>query len=107
MVNYKSFEVTNEQVADMPVKCEVTMDNVCYVSDDFVAVLSKNNGDAGIFLSTDALTLGMALKMVARSFVECMASCTKEEQAEISEILGSAFIGITDEEPTQEGSAHE
>lgn len=68
------------------------MDGVETTSDDFVAVLSKENGDASIFYNTDALTLGMAMKMVARAFVECMNGCSEEERQEITDILGAAFI---------------
>lgn len=81
--------------------CTVEMDGVTTRSDDFVAVLSKENGDASIFYNTDALTLGMAVKMVARSFVECMHKCSEEERNEISDILGTAFVIDTNAE--QEG----
>lgn len=72
--------------------CTINMDGATTESNDFVAVLSKENGSASIYYSTDAITLGMALKMVARSFVECMNNCSEEEQHEITEILGTAFI---------------
>jgi len=73
--------------------CTVTLDGVTTQSDDFVAVLAKENGDASIAYNTDALTMGMAMKMVAKSFIECMDACTEKERAEITEILGTAFIG--------------
>lgn len=72
--------------------CTVEMDGKVTKSDDFVAILSKENGDASIFYNTDALTLGMAMKMVARAFVECMDQCSAEERAEITDVLGAAFI---------------
>ena len=73
------------------ITCTVEMDGKTTSSDDFVAILSKDNGDASIFYNTDALTLGMAMKMVARAFVECMDKCPEKEREEITEILGAAF----------------
>lgn len=77
----------------MEPKCVVTMDGVTTESEDFVAVLAKENGDASIIYNTDALTMGMAMKMVAKSFVECMAELSEEERNEVTEILGTAFVG--------------
>lgn len=74
------------------ITCAVEMDGKTTTSDDFVAILSKENGDASIFYNTDALTLGMAMKMVARAFVECMDKCPEKEREEITEILGAAFV---------------
>lgn len=74
------------------ITCTVEMDGKTTTSDDFVAILSKENGDASIFYNTDALTLGMAMKMVARAFVECMDKCPEKERKEITEILGAAFV---------------
>lgn len=80
------------------ITCTVVMDGTSTTSEDFVAVLSKESGDASIFYNTDALTLGMALKMVARSFVECMNACSEQERNEITEILGTAFIADAQQE---------
>ena len=74
------------------ITCTVEMDGKTTTSDDFVAILSKENGDASIFYNTDALTLGIAMKMVARAFVECMDKCPEKEREEITEILGAAFV---------------
>ena len=74
------------------ITCTVEMDGKTTISDDFVAILSKENGDASIFYNTDALTLGMAMKMVARACVECMDKCPEKEREEITKILGAAFV---------------
>lgn len=79
-------------MTDNKISCTVEMDGKTTTSDDFVAILSKENGDASIFYNTDALTLGMAMKMVARAFVECMDKCPEKEREEITEILGAAFV---------------
>lgn len=85
---------------DTKISCTVEMDGKVTTSDDFVAILSKENGDASIFYNTDALTLGMAMKMVARAFVECMNECSEQERTEITEVLGAAFVA---DKPVEEG----
>lgn len=87
-------------MAENKIFCTVEMDGKTTTSDDFVAILSRENGDASIFYNTDALTLGMAVKMVARAFVECMDECTEQERAEITEVLGAAFVA---DKPIEEG----
>lgn len=87
-------------MAENKISCTVEMDSKSTTSDDFVAILSKENGDASIFYNTDALTLGMAMKMVARAFVECMNECTEQERAEITDVLGAAFVA---DKPVEEG----
>lgn len=74
------------------VTCTVVMEGKEHTSNDFVCVMARENGDASIFYNTDALTLGMAMKMVAKSFVESMAELSEEERQSVSEILGDSFI---------------
>ena len=88
-------------MAENKISCTVKMDGKSTTSDDFVAILSKENGDASIFYNTDALTLGMAMKMVARAFVECMDKCPEKEREEITEILGAAFVADKPAEEAQ------
>ena len=85
-------KVLQETAGEAQAYCKVTMDGAVRESDDFVCVLNKENGDASLFYNTDALSLGMAVKMVTRAFVEAMHQCTEEERAEITDILGDAFI---------------
>lgn len=80
--------------------CAVTMDGVTNTSEDFVAILSQENGDASIYYNTDALTLGMSLKLIAKEFVRCMNQCNEEERNEITAILGDAFIAEAEEANT-------
>ena len=72
--------------------CTVKMDNEVKQSNDFVAVLAHENGDASLFYQTDALTLGMAMKMVAKAFITEMNKLSEEERSQIEAILGDAFI---------------
>ena len=86
-------------MANDKILCTVEMDGTTTKSDDFVAILSKENGDASIFYNTDALTLGMAVKMIARAFVECMHQLPEETRAEVTAVLGDAFVG---DQPAEE-----
>lgn len=80
------------KVVTLPDTCTVRMDGALYESDDFVAILSKKNGDTSIFYNTDALTLGMAFKLVAKEFVKCVEQCSPSEQQEIEAILCDVHI---------------
>ena len=64
------------------------MDGEGFVSDDFVAVLAKENGDLGFYYNTDAVTLGMTMKMVAKAFVDSMANLSEEEREMVQSVLG-------------------
>ena len=55
-------------------------------------IMAKENGDASIFYNTDALTLGMAMKMVAKSFVEAMHQLSEEERESVQEVLNDAAV---------------
>jgi dimeric dUTPase (all-alpha-NTP-PPase superfamily) len=72
--------------------CTVTMDDEVNYSSDFIAILHKKDGDASIFYNTDALSLGMAVKILARHYIEALNKCTEEERYEIEHILGDAFV---------------
>lgn len=80
-------ETNNEAVV-----CTVVMDGKEHVSEDFVCIMSRENGDASLFYNTDALTLGMSMKMVAKAFVDAMGQLSEEERTEIQEILGESFV---------------
>lgn len=81
--------------------CTVQMDKEVKQSNDFVAILSHENGDASLYYCTDALTLGMAMKMVAKAFITEMNTLGEEERAQIEDILGDAFIKEKVEEDLQ------
>ncbi|MFA7206791.1 MAG: hypothetical protein WC102_10735 [Saccharofermentanales bacterium] len=72
--------------------CTVKMDDEVKQSNDFVAILAHENGDASLYYCTDALTLGMAMKMVAKAFITEMNKLSEEERSQIEAILGDAFI---------------
>lgn len=89
---YTSEDSYREQSVEdvMQPSCTVSMDDEVIYSTDFIAVLNKSNGDASILYNTDALSLGMAMKMVVRAYLQALKECTPEEQKEIEEVLGYA-----------------
>ena len=97
----KKVEAVLAEGVNMDPKCEVVMDGVGHVSDDFVCVMSRENGDASLFYNTDALTLGMAMKMVTRAFVEAMNQLPEDERKSVTDILGGADIVDKPQEATE------
>lgn len=79
-------------ISTLPDNCTVRMDGELHESRDFVAILSRENGDSTIFYNTDAMTLGIAVKMIAKEFVTQLNECSHAEQKEIRDILGDGFI---------------
>lgn len=77
--------------------CTVIMDDEVNYSSDFIAILHKRNSDASIIYNTDALSLGMAVKMIARQYIEALNACSEEERHEIEEILGDALAFNSEE----------
>ena len=75
----------------MPDVCTVRLGEDLKTSKDFIAILSDEEGKATVYYQTDALTLGMAIKLVSAEFVRCMNDCTQEERDKITAILGDAF----------------
>lgn len=97
----KNIEEVLKEATNVPTSCTVIMDGEGLTSEDFVAVLSRENGDASIFYNTDALTLGMAMKMIAKSFVESMGELPEDEREQVQGILSGADIQDKPEEGTE------
>lgn len=86
----RTVEEVLKEATGMPVSCTIVMDGEARTSDDFVTILAKENGDASIFYNTDALTLGMAMKMVAKCFVDAMGQLSEEERTMVQKVLGGS-----------------
>ena len=71
--------------------CTVAMDGDVKQSTDFIAILHKSNGDASIMYNTDALSIGMAVKMLAKVYVDALSKCSDDERRDIEAILGEAL----------------
>lgn len=73
------------------VYCAVAMDGDVKQSTDFIAILHKSNGDASIMYNTDTLSIGMAVKMLAKVYVDSLSKCSDDERREIEATLGEAL----------------
>lgn len=58
------------------------------VSDNFIAIINRPDGTSGIFYNTDALSMGMGIKMMCRAYMDCISQCTPEEQKQVTKMLG-------------------
>lgn len=76
---------------ELPDTCMVHMDERLYDSADFITVLAKEDGKVSLYYNTDALTLGMALQMIAHVYTKEIAKVSAEDRREIEEVLGPAF----------------
>ena len=99
----KEVEKVIEENAGVTPTCTVIMDGVERTSDDFVCVLSKDNGDASLLYNTDAVTLGMAMRMITRALVDTLSKVPEEERESVEEILRDILMpGSSQEEATDE-----
>lgn len=89
-------------VNDIPI-CAVNMGGEEHASEDFVCVLARENGDASLFYNTDAITIGMAMRMLARALVDMLNNMSEEERESVKGFLGDLFTpGSAQEEETNE-----
>lgn len=79
-------------VIKLPDICTVRLEDELVQSDDFVAILAKEDGDTTIYYNTDALTLGIAFKLVLREFITCLRKCSEEEQELILDTLDLQYL---------------
>lgn len=79
-------------VIKLPDICTVRLEDELVQSDDFVAILAKEDGDVTIYYNTDALTLGIAFKLVLREFITCLRKCSEEEQELILDTLDLQYL---------------
>lgn len=79
-------------VIKLPDICTVRLEDELVQSDDFAAILAKEDGDVTIYYNTDALTLGIAFKLVLREFITCLRKCSEEEQELILDTLDLQYL---------------
>lgn len=75
-------------------KCKVQFEGKEFESNDFVCVMADNEKGAVMHYHTDALTLGMAVQMIALAYKEELAKLPEEEQKMVTDAL---LIGGLDE----------
>lgn len=71
--------------------CTIEMDGTVTKSHDFVAVIVKEDGTHSISYNTDALTLGLAFRLLAATYAECLNNCSSEERDQIKAILEETY----------------
>lgn len=79
-------------VVKLPDVCTVRFEDELAYSNDFVAILAKEDGDITIYYNTDALTLGIAFKLVFSEFIKYLHKCSEEEQELILDTLNLQFL---------------
>lgn len=68
--------------------CTVTLNGETRVSTEYIAILTKPDGDAAFYYNADALTMGMAMRLCAKAFADMLNKLDELERNEINEILG-------------------
>lgn len=96
MANDKSYAISEKPV------CSIMFEEKVQVSDDFIAILSDESGNASIFYHTDAMTMGMAIKLVAHEYIRLLKELPDSDQAAIVGILGAEFSAEALEVPGQQ-----
>ena len=69
-------------------KCVISMDGTTERSDDFIAIINNTDGTTSLRYNTDALSMGMAVKLVAKAYVEMLSNCSTKEREEIESVIG-------------------
>ena len=67
--------------------CTITTKEGAITSTDFIAFVCTEDGDIKMEFNTDALTLGIGMRMISRAFVDTMSKLTEEEREEVTNIL--------------------
>ena len=73
--------------------CAVSMNGATKMSNDYIAVLSYGEGRHDIYYETDVLTIGIALKMLAKAYVREIQKLNKDDREAVEQLLGEAFNG--------------
>ena len=80
--------------------CSVGFGRATDSSVDFIAVLGKDDGSASIYVNTDTLQLGLAIKMLTASFIDLLEKCSEEERMNIALVMNGAEADINSDEVT-------
>lgn len=68
--------------------CTVMMDDTYESSDDFVAVLHMNDGRTALRYNTDTLSLGLAIKVLAKEYFDQLSKLNEADRTEVEAIIG-------------------
>lgn len=80
--------------------CTAQLDGITHESEEFVAVLAKEDGDASIVYNADVLTLAIASRLISNALVDSINQLTAEEKDDFGPTI-LAILG--DSSSTEEG----
>lgn len=76
---------------ELPDMCMVHLNDRVFDSKEFIAFIARNTGKVSMYYSTDVLTMGIALKMLASLFIAEMCKTPVQDRREVLDILGPSF----------------
>lgn len=85
----------NVSECDPEVTSTVQMDGIAYESDNFVAILVKDDGVLQLFHKTDIPTMGLMVKQLTTRFAQLVnENYSKEEIKGLADFLGDNFMEV-------------
>lgn len=73
--------------------CRIVVDGMDYISNDYICILGHPDGDATFIYNTDAVTVGLALKVLNKVYYELLEAMSPEEREEVRKALKSRAGG--------------
>lgn len=67
--------------------CTVKEQKVVYASDEYVTILGRKDGSATLHYHADAMTLGIAYKLISTAFKQSLEELPLKDSMEILDIL--------------------
>jgi dimeric dUTPase (all-alpha-NTP-PPase superfamily) len=86
-VMYRDQAVEDVMGTKDQVYCTVGMDGETYTGEDFIAIITKADGDHSMFYNTDPVTIGIAIKMLTERFDALMQEYSDDDRRAICEVL--------------------
>lgn len=93
-VSYREQAV--EDVMGFEPTCTVMMDDTFECTDDFVAVLKMDGERMALRYNTDTLSLGFAVKLLAKEYFEQLQTLDEQDRAEVENIIGEMTLKEVD-----------
>lgn len=93
-VSYRDQAV--EDVMEFEPTCTVMMDDTFECTDDFVAVLKMDGERTALRYNTDTLSLGFAVKLLAKEYFEQLQALDEQDRAEVENIIGEMTLKEVD-----------
>ena len=78
--------------------CNVLMDDTYETTDDFVAVLKMDGERTALRYNTDTLSLGFAVKLLAREYFDQLSALNDKDREDVERIIGEVTLKETTNE---------